>query len=224
MPSEAPESPTNVVDMPVSKDDNGAITTAESPIEEPLKTEETPVNQAPTNTQTQTAQMGGNEPIRTQSFIRGLLEKAKLAIQSRKRNKLDKIMNLFAKQTNITNDEVEKYLHVSDATATRYLSILEKEGKIKQEDISKLSFASEVGEKEKDDTHRGIKLEVVKKIVKETKPTYKETTIPSPEILRQSHDYVRAFALNPNYGKDKIDPRYPKPEYNRPYMFVQLSL
>jgi predicted HTH transcriptional regulator len=41
-------------------------------------------------------------------------------------------MNLFAKQTNITNDEVEKYLHVSDATATRYLSILEKEGKIKQ--------------------------------------------------------------------------------------------
>ena len=27
----------------------------------------------------------------------------------------------------ITNDEVEKLLHVSDATATRYLSALEKE-------------------------------------------------------------------------------------------------
>ena len=33
----------------------------------------------------------------------------------------------------ITNDEVEKLLHVSDATATRYLEQLEKEGKIKQE-------------------------------------------------------------------------------------------
>jgi Fic family protein len=28
--------------------------------------------------------------------------------------------------------EVEKLLHVSDATATRYLEILEQEGKIKQ--------------------------------------------------------------------------------------------
>ncbi|MFA5652030.1 MAG: hypothetical protein WC933_01580 [Candidatus Paceibacterota bacterium] len=132
MPSEAPESPTNVVDTPPNKDDIGAVVPAESPIEEPIKTEEIPVNPVPANTTTQTAQMVGNEPIRTQSFIRGLLEKAKLAIQSRKRNKLDKIMNLFAKQTNITNDEVEKYLHVSDATATRYLSILIKEGKIKQ--------------------------------------------------------------------------------------------
>jgi len=29
-------------------------------------------------------------------------------------------------------DEVEKLLHVSDATATRYLEQLEKEGKVKQ--------------------------------------------------------------------------------------------
>ena len=46
--------------------------------------------------------------------------------------KLDKIMTLFLKNSKITNDEVEKFLHVSDATATRYLSQLEKEGKIKQ--------------------------------------------------------------------------------------------
>jgi predicted HTH transcriptional regulator len=128
MPPVAPESPTNVVDMPVSKDDNGAVIEPITLEKKAPEITETPSS----NTQTQTAQMGGNEPIRTQSFILGLLEKAKLAIQSRKRNKLDKIMNLFAKQTNITNDEVEKYLHVSDATATRYLSILEKEGKIKQ--------------------------------------------------------------------------------------------
>ena len=53
-------------------------------------------------------------------------------MQFRKRKKLDRVMSLFLKQSKITNDEVEKFLHVSDATATRYLSILEKEGKIKQ--------------------------------------------------------------------------------------------
>ncbi len=66
------------------------------------------------------------------SFARDLLNKARFAIQTRKRVKLDRIMTLFAKRTNITNDEVEKFLHVSDATATRYLEILEKENKIRQ--------------------------------------------------------------------------------------------
>jgi len=136
MPPEDPESLQNVVDTPVSKDDNVAIIPAESPIQEPIKIEEipiTPVKSSNFSSGEQTAQMGGNEPIRTQSFIAGLLEKAKLAIQSRKRNKLDKIMNLFAKQTSITNNDVQKLLYTSDATATRYLSILEKEGKIKQD-------------------------------------------------------------------------------------------
>ncbi len=66
------------------------------------------------------------------NLARDLLNKARFAIQTRKRVKLDRIMTLFAKRTNITNDEVEKFLHVSDATATRYLEILEKENKIKQ--------------------------------------------------------------------------------------------
>lgn len=64
---------------------------------------------------------------------RQLLVKARSALQTRKRKKLNKIMAMFEKQTKITNDEVEKLLHVSDATATRYLSILQKENKIKQE-------------------------------------------------------------------------------------------
>lgn len=67
-----------------------------------------------------------------QNKIRELLTKARNAIQKRKRKKLEKIMTLFAKQTNITNDEVEKLLHISDATSTRYLTILKKENKIKQ--------------------------------------------------------------------------------------------
>ena len=51
------------------------------------------------------------------------------------------------------------------------------EGKIKKEDLPRLSFASDVGEKEKDETHRGVKLEVVKTIITETPPTYKEKPI-----------------------------------------------
>lgn len=109
--------------------------------------------------ETQTAQFPGNEPLKAETLemqtraeatpppsnsvpaiiavsnknkIIELLAKAKNVIQFRKRKKLDKIMTLFLKQSKITNDEVEKILHVSDATATRYLSQLEKEGKIKQ--------------------------------------------------------------------------------------------
>ncbi|MFA6256683.1 MAG: hypothetical protein WC646_00015 [Candidatus Paceibacterota bacterium] len=61
-----------------------------------------------------------------------LLMMARTAIQFRKKKKLEKIMTLFLKKQKITNDEVEKFLHVSDATATRYLSGLEKQGKVKQ--------------------------------------------------------------------------------------------
>ena len=42
-------------------------------------------------------------------------------------------MDKLTEKGKITNDEVEKLLHVSDATATRYLDMLEKEGKIRQE-------------------------------------------------------------------------------------------
>jgi predicted HTH transcriptional regulator len=41
-------------------------------------------------------------------------------------------MTLFLKKQKITNQDVGDFLHVSDATATRYLDVLEKENKIKQ--------------------------------------------------------------------------------------------
>jgi hypothetical protein len=69
---------------------------------------------------------------KSKSLARELLIKARKMIQFRKRKKLDKVMTLFLKKQKITNDEVEKFLHVSDATATRYLNTLEKENKIKQ--------------------------------------------------------------------------------------------
>lgn len=88
-----------------------------------------------------TAQSTPNEPlgnlqsVQTLStgFVLGLFEKGRSAIQVRKRKKLERVMGLFAGQASITNDEVEKLLHVSDATATRYLSTLEQEGRVRQE-------------------------------------------------------------------------------------------
>ena len=94
---------------------------------ESSKTEEIPKSQEP-----QTAQMPVNEPLVKISLARELLIKARNISQSRKRKRLDKVMTMFAKQIKITNDEVEKFRHVSDATAERYLNILEKENKIKQ--------------------------------------------------------------------------------------------
>lgn len=63
---------------------------------------------------------------------REMLIKARSAIQSRKRKKLDRILVLLDEKKNIGNGDVEKLLHVSDATATRYLNQLEREGKIIQ--------------------------------------------------------------------------------------------
>jgi len=68
----------------------------------------------------------------TGNFIRNLLAKASAKIQSKKKAKLEKIMAALNTKNKITNNEVEKLLHVSDATAERYLSTLVKEGKIIQ--------------------------------------------------------------------------------------------
>ncbi len=96
--------------------------------------ESEPVSEPVQASEPRTAQIPVNEPLtqNKQSLARQLLITARNAIQFRKRKKLDRVMSLFLQNSKITNDEVEKFLHVSDATATRYLSILEKENKIKQ--------------------------------------------------------------------------------------------
>ena len=45
---------------------------------------------------------------------------------------LNKLMEIFSSGQSVTNDVVEMLLGVSDATATRYLDRLEKEGLIRQ--------------------------------------------------------------------------------------------
>ena len=117
--------------------------------------------------ETPTAQMGRSEPLPTPSeplpnqqpasqpsaptqaqvaapiahLGRDVLAKARATIQDRKHKKLEKILEALNTKGKITNDEVEKLLHVSDATATRYLSALEKDGKIQQ--VGKMGKAVE---------------------------------------------------------------------------------
>lgn len=52
--------------------------------------------------------------------------------QDAKAKAKDKILKLFDNKTEITNDDIQKLLAVSDATATNYLEELEGEGHITQ--------------------------------------------------------------------------------------------
>lgn len=52
--------------------------------------------------------------------------------QKEKQENKKKILELFDDRQKITNNDIEKLLNVSDATATRYLNELEKEGRIEQ--------------------------------------------------------------------------------------------
>jgi len=105
------------------------------PVSEPKQAPELATAQIPVNEPLEEPEHSQAKPVSVNSkssLARELLITARNAIQFRKRKKLDRVMSLFLQKSKITNDEVEKFLHVSDATATRYLSILEKEGKIKQ--------------------------------------------------------------------------------------------
>jgi hypothetical protein len=113
-------------------------------ITEPIKTESKPIEQiSEIKPEPVSESKSETKPIpevipavivisKSKNLARELLVKARNMIQFRKRKKLDKVMTMFLKKQKITNDEVEKFMHVSDATATRYLSQLEKENKIKQ--------------------------------------------------------------------------------------------
>ena len=71
-------------------------------------------------------------PTNTPEHDRELLKIARAKIQTQKQQKLEKIMKLFDTKEKITNDDVEKLLRCSDATALRYLNELVKQGKIRR--------------------------------------------------------------------------------------------
>ena len=64
--------------------------------------------------------------------IKSRLGQALEVLRFRKRAKLDKILAFAAKKKSIKNDDVEKLLKVSDATAQRYLNQLISEGKLRR--------------------------------------------------------------------------------------------
>lgn len=134
VPEVAPSEPT-IEPQPAeaSPPDENQGQTAQTPPSEPIATESESVKPTP---EPSSATARESTPIIQKTGIlhtaRELLAKARVAIQDRKRKKRDKIMQALVKKNKITNDDVEKLLHVSDATATRYLSALVKEGKIKQ--------------------------------------------------------------------------------------------
>ena len=158
VPPVTPEASQDAFTMPPNKDQNEAVNPAPDESLSEVKQESSqteaqnePVSEPPQSIEaensatlpSQTPQTSTFEPFVTytpqnsqttnsQNHMKELLDKEHIAIENKRRKKLDSIMNLLAKQENITNDEVEKFLHVSNATATRYLSILKKENKIMQ--------------------------------------------------------------------------------------------
>src|SRR3990167_8300309 len=105
-----------------------SISESSTPVAEGSPTEQSdPVNPEP-------PQSDSSIPAPAQQdeygFIKSLLIKAQAKIQFNKQKKLDKIIQLAQKKQNITNDDVQKLLRVSDATATRYLVKLVQRGRI----------------------------------------------------------------------------------------------
>lgn len=152
-PAEVPPSPESAVPVkdgisanePFDSAQGKPLEPAPSPLEQPNITVEkhgndvtiTEIMKPEPEPKTETAQMAGNEPIDLAEEIKVKKREENLKLanntrQEKKRKKIDAILDLFSEKSEITNDEVEKLLHISDATATRYLEILEKEGKIKQ--------------------------------------------------------------------------------------------
>ena len=126
-PAPATEPTTSSQDASVASVEPAGTQTAQIPPNEPIAPEPDPIEHTP-------GSPSAAAPVQTGILhsARDLLNKARAAIQDHKRKKRDKIMFALNTKNKITNDEVEKFLHVSDATAIRYLSALEKENKIKQ--------------------------------------------------------------------------------------------
>ncbi|MEI8327944.1 MAG: hypothetical protein WCG02_02295 [Candidatus Taylorbacteria bacterium] len=153
MPPEALESPTNASSITLGEDQNRGINQPESnasdePISAPNEPE-TPVDNQPvsesTSVQSEPTVIAPSAPApqtppapQAQSpaqpdqtgFIRALLAKAQAKIQSNKQKKLDKIILFTQKKKMIANEDIQKLLHISSATATRYLVKLVQQGRL----------------------------------------------------------------------------------------------
>lgn len=74
---------------------------------------------------------GSATPKKIKNSVGEIIRKIRDKVFQRRRRRLDKIVAACRVSGRITNNEVERLLHVSDSTATRYLKGLVKEGKLK---------------------------------------------------------------------------------------------
>lgn len=133
MPPVAPEAPT-----PLDTSVSAEIPVSAIPASEPQNTPPAPVSgrvEPPPTPAPAPQPVVVIQQANPRSFLAKALEK----IQFRKRAKLEKIVRLALEKKSITNDQVEKLLHISDSTAERYLGQLVKEEKLQK--IGKTSTA-----------------------------------------------------------------------------------
>jgi predicted HTH transcriptional regulator len=113
----------------------------ETPVETPTgeMSPEAPKEEAPPETQQEvkepqieTQEIPPTTPTPQPPLLRQLWQKALEKIKERKSKRLEKILQLASKKGEITNDDVEKLLHVSDRAASRYLNELVKQGRLKR--------------------------------------------------------------------------------------------
>ena len=123
MPPVAPEAPRDAF-TPVPVEDQNGVNKAENQVSE------SPVVSAPAPLTSATAQSQSLEQQDEHGFVKSLLIKAQAKIQFNKQRKLEKLIQLARKKQIITNDDVQKLLYVSDATATRYLVKLVQQGRL----------------------------------------------------------------------------------------------
>jgi predicted HTH transcriptional regulator len=123
MPPVAPEAPRDAFTPVLVEDQNGANKAENQISESPVVPAPAPQNSATTQTQSLAQQD-------EHGFIKSLLIKAQAKIQFNKQKKLEKLIRLAQKKKIITNDDVQKLLRVSDATATRYLVKSVEQGRL----------------------------------------------------------------------------------------------
>jgi hypothetical protein len=145
--SEAPDEPISVPNEPEIPVDDQSISestpaTDEPPISQPAPAPPQPqptsepvlgspvqaASPASAPSQSETAQPLSPTQQNQVGFIHSLLVKAQAKIQSNKQKKLNEIIQLAQKKQTIKNEDVQKLLRISSATATRYLVKLVQQG------------------------------------------------------------------------------------------------
>ncbi|MCX6715785.1 MAG: hypothetical protein NT077_02055 [Candidatus Taylorbacteria bacterium] len=138
LPPTASESPTSDVPTIPVESQNGGVNEPESkPVEPPKEPEIEAVSASPVQPVSAPAPLTSvasqPESLAQQDqhgFIHALLLKAQAKIQFNKQKKLDKIIQFAQKKKIVANEDIQMLLHVSSATATRYLVKLVQQGRL----------------------------------------------------------------------------------------------